>query len=67
MPRFTNFSSSAHGAGLFLADRADRDDQFVLLDRGVGVLEVEAVGHFPLGLVDRVAQFLAVDFGDDVE
>ena len=35
--------------------------------RRVGVLEVEAGGDLALGLIDRVADFLAIDFGDDVE
>ena len=41
--------------------------ELVLLDRGVGVLEVEAGGDLALGLVDRVADLLAVDLGDDIE
>ena len=50
-----------------LARRVHRDDELVQLDRRVGVLEVEPVGDLPCGLVDRVANFLAVDFGDDIE
>ena len=37
------------------------------LDRRVGVLEVEAGGRLPVGLVDGVADLLHVDFGNDVE
>ncbi len=45
------------------------EDQFGVreLDGRVGALEVEPGGGFPVGLVDRVADFLHVDFGDDVE
>ena len=37
------------------------------LDGRVGVLEVEAGGRLPVGLVDRVADLLHVDFRDDVK
>ena len=37
------------------------------LNGRVGVLEVEAGGGLPVGLVDRVAHLLHVDFGDDVK
>src|SRR5690606_28004140 len=30
-------------------------------------LEIETVGKLAVGLVDRVGQFVLVDFGDDVE
>ena len=67
-PRFTNFSSSStRTARLLLADGADGDDQLVLLDGGVGSLEVEPLAHLALGLVHRVAQFLTVDLGDNIE
>ena len=38
-----------------------------LLDAGVGALEIEAVGDFLVGLLDRVLDFGLVHFGDDVE
>ena len=50
-----------------LADRAQREHEVVLLDRRVGVLEVEPVGDLALRLIDGVANFLAVHFGDDIE
>ena len=34
---------------------------------GVGALEIETRGDFPVGLVYRVTEFVMVDFGDDVE
>src|SRR3954466_11568295 len=43
-------------------------DRLVLqLERGVRVLEVEALVDLAAGLVDRVADLLHVDLGDDVE
>ena len=41
----------------------------VLLDfeLGLGAFEVETAGQFAAGLVDRVEDFLAVHFGNDVE
>src|SRR4029079_18276302 len=63
----TLLEQRADGLGPILADGADRDDQVVLLDRGVRVLEVEPGGELALGLVDRVAHLLAIDLGDDVE
>jgi hypothetical protein len=46
---------------------ADRELQLVLLDAGVGALEVEAVGDFLIGLFNRVLQLDLVDFRDDIE
>ncbi len=37
------------------------------LDRAVGPLEVEAVGHLACCLVDSVADLLPIDLRDDVE
>src|SRR6185436_20133381 len=42
-------------------------DQLVLLHPSVRALEVEAVLHFLVGLVDRVLHFLAIDLRDDVK
>ena len=49
------------------ADGAQRDHEFVLLNRRVGVLEVEPVGDFALSLIDGVSDFLVVHFGDNVK
>src|SRR5205085_675008 len=42
---------------------------FLLLQfhRGVGALEVEALGQFARRLIDGIAHFLHVHFGDDVK
>ena len=50
-----------------LAGRAQREHEIGLLDRRVGVLEVEAGADLPLRLVDGVAHLLAVDLGHDIE
>src|SRR5829696_3061611 len=44
-----------------LAHRAQREHEVLLLDRGVGVLEVEARADLPLRLVDGVADLLVID------
>ena len=44
------------------ADGADGDDELCLLNIGVGIFEVEAVHHFPLGLIYGITEFLAVYF-----
>jgi hypothetical protein len=38
------------------------DDELFLLNIGVGIFEVEAVHHFPLGLIYGITEFLAVYF-----
>src|SRR5206468_4623456 len=50
-----------------LGGGAELDRAGVLGDRGLGALEVEALGDLARGLVDRVADLLHVDFRDDVE
>ena len=37
------------------------------LERGAGVLEIEALGELAARLIDGVGQFMGVDFGDYVE
>ena len=56
-----------HLAELELVVGEHRQHQLGLLDARVRALEVEAVGDFLVGLLDRVLHFLAVDLRDDVE
>ena len=50
-----------------LAGRRELDRRLLQLDRAVGALEIEAGRDFPRGLIDGIADFLLVDFGDDIE
>ena len=52
-------SAGAQGGEAVLAHRAQGEHEVVLLDRRVGVLEVEAGADLALGLIDRIAEFLA--------
>ncbi len=45
----------------------ERELLFLVLDARVGALEIEAGGDLPVRLVERIADFDLVDFGDDVE
>jgi hypothetical protein len=38
-----------------------------LLNGRLGVLEIEAGGDFTLGLVDRILDFLVINFGDNIK
>ena len=60
-------STSSHLAELEFVVGEHGEHQLGLLDAGVGALEVEAVGDFLVGLLDRVLHFLAVHLRDDVE
>src|SRR5205814_1685541 len=45
----------------------DGEQQLAQLDARVRALEVEAIGDFLVGLLDRVPDFLPVDLGNNVE
>ena len=61
------FQQDTNGTCLLFRNGLDGDDEVVLLDGGVGPLEIETIDHFALGLVDSVAELLAVNFGNNVE
>ena len=67
--RRTSFSSSTWVSAWSRASLSVRELDRLLaeLDRGPGVLEVEAGADLALRLVDRVADLLHVELGDDVE
>src|SRR3989442_11088189 len=56
-----------HLVELELVVGVDGEQQLTLLDARVRALEVEAIGDFLVGLLDRVPDFLPVDLGNDVE
>src|SRR5580704_15428674 len=50
-----------------LAAGADRDGVFCFLEGGLGVLEVESLGDFFVGLVEGVVDLVPLNLRDDVE
>ncbi len=53
--------------GVMVGGQFQRQGRFLKLHARAAALKVKASGDFLLGLLDRVAQFLKVDFGDEVK
>ena len=63
-PRLQDFQ---HLLELVFALPLHGDHEFVQFEGATGATEVEAIDQFAIGLVDRIADFLLVAFGNDVE
>jgi hypothetical protein len=68
-PRFVSLPGEdvGHLLQLEIVVGEERERLVGVLDAGVGTLEVEAGRDFLVGLVDRVAHFDLIHFGDDIE
>ena len=63
----TFFEHDLEGIQAVFADRTQGDHEVFLLNGRLGVLEIEAGGDFTLGLVDRILDFLVINFGDNIK
>ncbi len=63
----TFFEHDLEGIQAVFADRTQGDHEVFLLNGRLGVLEIEAGGDFTLGLVDRILDFLVINFGNNIK
>ena len=63
----TFFKHDFEGVQAVFTDRAQGDHEVFLLNGRLGVLEIEAGGDFTLGLVDRILDFLVINFGNNIK
>ena len=63
----TFFEHDLEGIQAVFTDRAQGDHEVFLLNGRLGVLEIKAGGDFTLGLVDRILDFLVINFGDNIK
>ena len=61
------FKHDFEGIQAVFADRTQGDHEVFLLNGRLGVLEIEAGGDFTLGLVDRILDFLVINFGNNIK
>ena len=61
------FEHDLEGVQSVFADRSECDHKVFLLNGRFGVLEIEAGGDFTLGLVDRILDFLVINFGNNIK
>ena len=61
------FEHDLEGVQSVFADRSEGDHKVFLLNGRFGVLEIEAGGDFTLGLVDRILDFLVINFGNNIK